>query len=79
MIRAIAERQGIVDPAMLEDLYNGRVEGTLRVPRELRDTLRDIGIGKLLSPVNLITVTETAEILVNSDSWKDIEFEVAHD
>ena len=39
----------------------------------------DIGLGGLLAPVNLITCTETAEILVNADAWKDLEFEVALD
>ena len=79
VIRAVAERQGIVDPGQLEELCNGNVKGALRVPKELRGTLSDMVLGDLLAPVNLITVTETAEILVNSDSWKDVEFEVALD
>ena len=79
VIRAVAERQGIVDPGQLEELYNGNAKGALRVPKELRGTLSDMGLGELLAPVNLITVTETAEILVNSDAWKDVEFEVALD
>ena len=41
--------------------------------------MNDMGLGDLLAPVSLITVTETAEVLVNSDAWKDIEFEVALD
>ena len=75
----MAERQRIVDPDELEELYNGRANGELRVPNELRETMRDIGLGELLAPVNLITVTEVAEVLVDTDSWKDIGFEVALD
>ena len=45
----------------------------------MREPLRDIGLGELLAPINLITVQETAEILVNEEAWKDIEFEVALD
>ena len=32
-----------------------------------------------MAPANLITVSETVEVLVNADAWKDIEFEVALD
>jgi hypothetical protein len=36
-------------------------------------------MGELLAPVQLVTVTETAEVLTNIDAWKDLEFEVALD
>ena len=32
-----------------------------------------------MAPVKLITVSETVEVLINADAWKDIEFEVALD
>ena len=79
MIRAIAERQGIESEEELERLYSGKSETKLRVPQALREPLKEIGIGELLSPVHLVTVQETADVLVNMDSWKDIEFEVALD
>ena len=79
VIDAVAKLQGIDDPDELERLYDGSSETKLRVPLPLRETMVDIGLGRLLAPVNLITCTETAEILVNADAWKDLEFEVALD
>ena len=49
------------------------------MPSDLRGTLTDIGLGNLLQPINLVTVSATAEILVANDAWKDMEFEVALD
>ena len=68
-----------VDADELEDLYSGKTTGKLRVPSDMRETMHEIGLSDLLAPVNLITVTETAEILVSADAWKDIELEVALD
>ena len=79
VIKAVAERQGIVDPEELEQMYEGQSNAKLRVPQALRGTLQEIGLGDLLSPVNLVTVKETAEVLMNDEAWKDIEFEVALD
>ena len=79
VIKAVAERQGIVDPEELEQMYAGNSSSKLRVPQALRGTLQEIGLGDLLSPVNLVTVKETAEVLVNDEAWRDIEFEVALD
>ena len=64
---------GIVDGDELERMYEGRPTTKLRVPLEMREVLRDIGIGELLAPVKLVTVRETAEILVNTEAWKDLE------
>ena len=79
VIKAVAERQGIVDPDELEQMYAGNSRSKLRVPQALRGTLQEIGLGDLLSPVNLVTVKETTEVLVNEEAWRDIEFEVALD
>ena len=79
MIKAIAEQQGIVDADKIEKLFDGTSDEKLRVPMELRSALQDAGLGDILAPVNLITVTEVAEVLTSSDAWKDIEFEVALD
>ena len=79
VIKAVAERQGIVDPDELEQMYAGNSSSKLRVPQALRGTLQEIGLGDLLSPVNLVTVKETTEVLVNEEAWRDIEFEVALD
>ena len=79
VIKAVAERKGIVDPEELEHIYEGNSNAKLRVPQVLRGTLQEIGLGDLPSPVNLVTVKETAEVLVNDEAWRDIEFEVALD
>ena len=79
IIKAMAEIHGIDDPEEIERMNSGESNVKLRVPAGLRSTLRDVGLGELLAPVNLITVSETVEVLVNADAWKDIEFEVALD
>ena len=79
IIKAIAERQGIVDEGTLEELYGGKSSVKLRVPMAMRETLRSAGLAEVIAPINLITVTETAEVLTASDAWRDIEFEVALD
>ena len=33
----------------------------------------------MIAPINLLTVTEPEQILINNDAWADIEFEVALD
>ena len=79
VIDAIAKVQGIDDGSELEKLYDGTSTVKLQVPSALRGTLTDIGLGNLLQPINPVTVTATAEILVANDAWKDMEFEVALD
>ena len=39
----------------------------------------EAGLANVIAPVNLITVSESAELLTASDAWQDIEFEVALD
>ena len=78
-MRAIAGRQGVVDEDELERLYAGKSDIKLRVPMELRTTLHEIGLGEMLAPMNMITLAEPDQILVNSEVWKDLEFEVALD
>ena len=79
VIDAIARLQGIEDADELERLYDGSSAAKLCVPLPLRETMMDIGLGNLLAPISLVTVTGTAEILANTDAWKDLEFEVALD
>jgi hypothetical protein len=79
IIKAIADRQGIVDEDIIEELYSGKSDVKLRVPPAMRETLRDAGLADVIAPVNLITVTETCEVLVATDAWRDLEFEVALD
>ena len=75
----MAEIHGIDDPDEIEKMNSGKSNVKLRVPDCLRSTLRDVGLGELLAPVKLVTVSETVEVLVAGDAWKDIEFEVALD
>ena len=78
VVKALAAKQGIEGDDELEELYSGRSEQKLVVPRGMRDTLRSIGLDAILAPVNLITAVEPQHILVN-ETWQDIEFEVALD
>ena len=52
VIKAVAELQGIVDADELEDLYSGKAIGKLRVPNDMRETMREIGLSDLFAPVN---------------------------
>ena len=79
IVRAIAEKQGIVDEDQLQLLYSGSPGIKLKVPNALRQTLENAGFGDVLAPVNIITSADPAEILVNTAVWEDIEFEVALD
>jgi hypothetical protein len=45
----------------------------------MRSALEEIGLGDVLPPINMITVADPAEILVATEQWKDLEFEVALD
>ena len=78
VVKALAAKQGIEDDNELERLYSGRSEQKLVVPRGMRDTLRSIGLGDILAPLNRITAAEPQPILVNA-TWQDLEFEVALD
>ena len=78
VVKTIAAKQGIDDEDELEKLYAGQSQQKLHVPRGLRSTLQDIGLGSLLAPVNILTAMEPQSILVN-EAWKDMEFEVALD
>ena len=51
IVKAIAERQGIVDEDQLEGLYAGSSDVKLRVPTHLRLVLREIGLGNVLAEV----------------------------
>ena len=78
IIKALADRQGIVDEDELEQLYSGRAR-LREVPRSMRNVLREVGLGDVLPEVNLITTSTPTEVLVADDKWEDLEFEVALD
>ena len=77
--KAVAKRHGTVDEEQLELLYSGKSEVKLDVPASLGRALREVGLGGALSEVNVMTTVEKASILVNTEVWEDIEFEVALD
>ena len=68
-----------MDESQLELLYSGSPGVKLRLPNSLRRTLEAVGMGDCLAPVNVLTVADPAEILVNTAVWEDVEFEVALD
>ena len=79
ILTAIAEKQGILDPAEIEKLQTGKSNTKLHVPAGLRETMQDIGLGDVLAPVHILEFAEPEHILVNEEAWKDLEFEVALD
>ena len=79
ILQAIAARQGIVGEDELEALYSGKSGTKIQVPKSMRQALIDIGLGDALAEVNILTVASTQDILVNTDAWEDLEFEVALD
>ena len=79
ILRAVASNQGVHDEDELEDLLHGRSTRKLQVPPGLREALLGVGLDHVIAPINLLTVTEPEQILINNDAWADIEFEVALD
>ena len=78
ILKAIAEQQGVNDEDELERLIDGSSSVKLKVPLSMRPILQDVGLGKALAPINVLTLAEPEQILLN-ETWKDIEFEVALD
>ena len=70
---------GIDDEYELEDILHGRSTRRLQVPPGLREALLGAGLHRLIAPVNLVTVHESGQMLVNNDAWEDLEFGVALD
>jgi hypothetical protein len=80
-LKAVAEKQGVLDDDELELLYSGKSEKKLNVPADLRSTLQDLGLGDCLAPVHILTAIEKGSVLPLQDDsvWQDLEFEVALD
>ena len=78
VLKALAERAGVVDEDELERLYAGKSR-LKDVPRSMRSALVGIGLGDVLPPINVLTVREPAQILAATEEWRDLEFEVALD
>jgi len=84
ILKAVAERQGIVGETALQELISGRAkpEDRLRVPSHLRVAMCEIGLHEALLPINVITTVEKdggSPLLIADEAWTDIEFEVALD
>ena len=78
-MKAVVAKLGIVDEDQLELLYSGSPDVKLKVPNALRRMMEDVGLGSAFAPVNILTVADPQEILVNTAVREDIEFEVAFD
>ena len=80
ILQAVAERQGIEDPEVVEEMIHGGSDQKVEVPMGLRDAFRSIGLDHVMAPINLITASAGGgQILAASDAWEDLEFEVALD
>ena len=81
ILKAVAERQGIDDPDIVEDMLHNRSDQKIDVPVGLRGALSEIGLGHTMLPINLMLVKEQGldQVLMANDAWEDIEFEVALD
>ena len=62
-------------------MLHNRSEQKIDVPADLRGALSEIGLGHTMAPTNLMLVKEQGldQVLMASDAWEDIEFEVALD
>ena len=76
---AVAQKQGITAEEDIDALMNGESEVKLQVPASLRSTLSEVGLGRLLAPINVLTIAEDPQQILLNETWKDIEFEVALD
>jgi hypothetical protein len=80
ILKAVAEKQGIVDEDELERLYEGKSEHKLRLPPSLHRALQQIGLGDRLAETNILTTNDPIALFpVDATEWEDIEFEVALD
>ena len=80
ILQAVAERQGIGDPEVVEEMILGGSDQKVEVPMGLRDAFRSIGLDHVMAPINLITASAGGgQILAASDALEDLEFEVALD
>ena len=61
------------------DIISGKQDFKVTVPHSLRSALCSIGLGDMLAPVNIFTIAGDTEAILLSETWKDIEFEVALD
>ena len=76
---AVVQKQGITAEEDIDALMNGESEVKLQVPASLRSTLSEVGLGRLLAPINVLTIAEDPQQILLNETWKDIEFEVALD
>ena len=83
ILKAVAERQGVVGEKALQRLVSGkaRPDERLRVPGHLRSAMCEIGLHEALVPMNVITVLEKEgdSLLLADEAWSDLEVEVALD
>ena len=64
----------------IDDLMSGSAERRLLVPAYLRNVMKYIGLGEVMTPLNLFEIIGGNELLLMAgDSWSDFEFEVALD
>ena len=80
ILKAVAERRGVVDEKKLGRLVSGEPlpEERLSAPSHLR-ALVEIGLYCAIAPVNVMETIETQAILMANEDWNDLEFEVALD
>ena len=70
IIKAVAERQGVVDEDALEEMYAGKSDIKLKVSLALREAMCSIGLGSALAaPVNMLTTRDGDSILVSGKTW----------
>ncbi len=79
ILKAIAERHGVVDDESLRKLASGEAPDSdrLHVPGHLRVAMCEIGLHCAMAPINVMETLETQAILMANEDWNDLEFEVA--
>ena len=80
ILSAMAAKQGVSSEQDIDDLLSGTAKRRLQVPAYLRNVLSDIGLGDSIAPLNLFKLVGDAKpLLLGSDSWSALDFEVALD
>ena len=75
ILKAVAERRGVVDEEKLKRLASGDAsdDGRLRVSSHLRGVLCEIGLQCAIATVDIMETVETQAILIGNEEWNDLE------
>jgi hypothetical protein len=79
VLKAVASVVGITSDDEIEGLLKGRSERRIAAPSHVRHLLKNMNLGHVLEPVNLLVGADGPILAAEEQQWRDIEFEVALD